>query len=208
MKKMLLTKTVHFGFVTDTSPAGAVIEIADDNSKFTFRGKDYAEMRDLSIVQNMKLLVPYTDELFAKVKGTVVVQEKKRDMDAEKNSIRKPSQMKVIRSDDEMLDRTIEIPKAVLKPERVKPAGMPVVRETQTDTIRGVKVIRQVEQIENGQELEIENRFDGKTAGTAVQRAPKRGRPPKRILVTADTPPPVSTVPTAAEVDLSPEVNP
>ena len=101
-EKLILTKTLHLGFVKDTFAAGSVIEHDEERDVLTINGRRFDDTRDLDILRRHNWIIPYDEDVLAEFLEATpepVVQKKPRPGDG----------MEVVRSDEDQMPEPIDI---------------------------------------------------------------------------------------------------
>ena len=143
VEKWILTKAVHFGFMKQTFKMGDVLSINRETNQVTLpSGRVEQDSRDLDICISSGIAVPFSQQ---------TVDNISREIKTEKERIAKrfpkveAPKMKVTQSDNDLMEREIDISHTNVKKaaeEAPKDGKMKVIRDRQTDDIRGMSIVR------------------------------------------------------------------
>ena len=138
--KYIVTRRVCCGFVDASFGIGTVLLVDLDGKTFVEEstGKKYDDVRDVAIAIRNGIVVPWTKEKAEELAALAPPRT------PAKKAAKPP--MKVIQSDDDE-NRTIDIRWTKKPPAEEKKAGaMTVVRETHSEAMRGMTVVRSGEE--------------------------------------------------------------
>jgi len=183
-EKYVLKMTMHFGFVKETVSKGTIIEADRANKTMILSdGRTFKDLRDLDVCLKTGYVLPYSEQVVADVAKT-------EDLSAYKKSEpkKKDSKMPIVRSDVDNMQDQIDIGWTKnKKADNVKKGSLEVIRESTTEKIRGIPVVRaSVEVVEGmnvGKDVELvasakaQQKPVAPVASAPVEDKPKIGRP-------------------------------
>lgn len=142
ISKFILNKSSHFGFIRQSFTRGSVFTINFDEGYFEANGTRYSDLRDVNIAINIGMLQKFNQSEHQKI---VKDEQKKIEMENEKKkqNVSKTNKMPVVKSDSDIID-PIPIPSAKKEENKQKSETMEVLRDDNTEEVRGMKVVRNI----------------------------------------------------------------
>lgn len=140
--KYVLDRTMHFGYLKQTFSIGTIFEVDFENKSASSEGVKFDDIRDVEICVRKGWLRPYSESEKEKIDAIA----KSINVNVEKAFSKKiPAEMKVVKSDDDLMEREYKIENRFAKKpvDNSKPKSLDVLKETNTKTIRGIEVITQ-----------------------------------------------------------------
>ena len=108
VKKYVMTRTMHLGYIKQTLRAGTIIEHDEAKGTLKIEGQTYENTNDLTILKNHDWAEPYSAKKAKEYKEQAVQEEKAKEENIPEEKKEKPKKMSVVNSDIDEHD-TIDI---------------------------------------------------------------------------------------------------
>lgn len=134
IKKWVLNREVHLGFIKETFQPGTVLEVDTINQVLCANGREFKDIRDIEILQRLDFLEPYSVAQVKAIIKTAASSDSQRLRDLEKEPRDKQRYMEVVKSDADLMGKEIDIryTKTPKKEAKVKGGKLPVIRGDET----------------------------------------------------------------------------